>query len=413
MKNFALCLVDRSDILSGLWGYQLEQDLDTPILTWLNPGEESNVGNLVPQEIQNAAEAFVFLYPHSEIDVISLLHIIQRTVVPTYERTWDFHLQISTRDGGFVTVTRIWFQDFRLSFKEADKKQPVKEITLSAPPALFTLAYTGYSDEIKEVQITAFRLGKPSRESAPFLIHQIDSVEGWSEGDEFQSGYERAHRQLAFLSPTQHFLVVDEDNVVIDTPDFSRIQHPNQLNKTFVFHARNPYNGLEYGHGGIKMFCKRDFQNLPPLPSNHDFTQWVASHSEHGMEVVPQVCSIHEFCTSPLAAAVTVYREVFKLAKQRADLAQAWDRVRGGESLLSNPQLREIHERLMAWCSLERYRDTSTLSGAFSIARMADVASLAYHDAHAFLNHSPSKADVNDLPNLRSYLIKEFSDLSP
>lgn len=382
MRDFDLYLDDNSDLLTGLWEYQLDQAiyhyrLLSPSELW-GLGEDCSVDFTRPH---------VVLHPTSTVDVIELMSVIENTVVRQYEKKWLFHLKVQDE-----VVATIWFPDGAVLEEEISPRdtKPIKEVNLDFKPPLSALAATGYDDEVREVQITAFRLGMPLNENSPFLIHRINAQSGNLHatklplGETPQSGYEAAHRLLAALSPTDHFLVVDEDNHITDTPDFD---FTTELNgKVFVFYSENPYNGLVYGHGGIKLFNKKDFQNLPPLPEGHDFTQWVAKHSKYGLEVVPQRCSIHKYARTQLDGAVTAYRENHKLATHLLTCEKGTEEY-----------IRTV-ERLSVWSDPERY--------SFSMEYQAKAAELARMDVMLKPNlpgHIKTP-NINNLLELRTYL---------
>lgn len=80
-----------------------------------------------------------------------------------------------------------------------------------------------------------------------------------------------------------------------------RMQEP----KHYIFHARNPINGLEYGHQAMIAYNKKLV--LGNTGSGLDFTL----DSPH--EVVPIISGTANYATSPWVAWRTAFREVIKL----------------------------------------------------------------------------------------------------
>ncbi len=66
-----------------------------------------------------------------------------------------------------------------------------------------------------------------------------------------------AYREAAIATASEYLYIVDADSLVIF--DFLFDFDPTIYNfSTFVFQARNPVNGLEYGYGGIKLYKRCD-----------------------------------------------------------------------------------------------------------------------------------------------------------
>lgn len=131
------------------------------------------------------------------------------------------------------------------------------------------------------------------------------------------NGIFAAHRMLAAMCPTKAFAVVDEDNWITDVPVL-----PEVIRHTVIYHALNPYNGLIYGHGGLKIFLRSSFRECIGIPQNVDMTEAVSNE----LTVVPQVCSEHRFATTTYQAWRGAFREVIKLLRT-AD-TQSTDRLR-------------------------------------------------------------------------------------
>jgi hypothetical protein len=114
-----------------------------------------------------------------------------------------------------------------------------------------------------------------------------------------------AYHAAAKLSTTPWFFAVFAKLEVSSSFDWSwqpdRLQQP----KHYIFHARNPVNGLEYGHQAMIAYNKTLV--LDNLGQGLDFTL----DSEH--EVVPIVSGTAQYWNSPWMAWRTAFREALKL----------------------------------------------------------------------------------------------------
>ena len=122
------------------------------------------------------------------------------------------------------------------------------------------------------------------------------------------TGRAEAYKACAEVSETPWFFnVFAKCNIL---PEFDFNWQPDWLQgpKHWIFHARNPVNGLEYGHMGIIAYNKKLV--LEQTEWGLDFTL----SARHG--VVPVVGSIAEFNTTPYETWRTAFRECIKLTQQ-------------------------------------------------------------------------------------------------
>jgi hypothetical protein len=139
------------------------------------------------------------------------------------------------------------------------------------------------------------------------------------------TGREAAYKAAATLSETKWFFAVFAKTQVLDSFDFSYQPDRMQQPKHYIFHSRNPLNGLEYGSMNINLYNKQLVLDTKP---GLDFTL----SSPH--EVVPICASISKFNTDPWITWRSAFREVLKL-KQEVD---------AGADV-------EIQHRLHVWCT--------------------------------------------------------------
>jgi len=122
------------------------------------------------------------------------------------------------------------------------------------------------------------------------------------------NGRVAAYHAAAELSTTPWFFAVFAKLRVNDDFDWTwqpdRMQEP----KHYIFHARNPVNGLEYGHQAMIAYNKKLVLNNPG--QGLDFTL----DSAH--EVVPILSGTAEYAYTPWMAWRTAFRECVKLCDQ-------------------------------------------------------------------------------------------------
>ena len=122
------------------------------------------------------------------------------------------------------------------------------------------------------------------------------------------TGRARAYKACALASDTPWFITVFAKCVI--NPEFDFDWQPDYLQgpKHWIFHSRNPVNGLEYGHMAIIAYNRQ--MVLDATEWGLDFTL----SARHG--IIPVVGSTAEFNTDPLATWRTAFRECVKLTQQ-------------------------------------------------------------------------------------------------
>lgn len=139
------------------------------------------------------------------------------------------------------------------------------------------------------------------------------------------TGREAAYKAAARLSDTAWFFAVFAKTEVLSSFRFDFQPDRLQAAKHYIFHSRNPLNGLEYGAMNINLYNRQlTLDTRPGL----DFTL-SAAH-----EVVPICASISRFNTDPWITWRSAFREVLKLKLEVDQGAGA-----------------EIQHRLRVWCS--------------------------------------------------------------
>lgn len=140
------------------------------------------------------------------------------------------------------------------------------------------------------------------------------------------TGRERAYKAAAQLSETPWFYAVFAKTEVLPTFKFDFVPDYYQEPKHYIFHSRNPLNGLEYGAMNVNLYNKQLVLDTDP---GLDFTLSQAH------DVVPLCISISRFNTDPWITWRSAFREVLKLKREVDDGATI-----------------EIEHRLNVWCTV-------------------------------------------------------------
>jgi hypothetical protein len=124
-----------------------------------------------------------------------------------------------------------------------------------------------------------------------------------------------SHKWLAQTSDTEMFLVLDADFKMEDSLTTEELK-PWEQDSVHLWYARNPINGLVYGHGGPKAFNKNAFLDL--REKTIDVT--TSAHSKR-LIVHEQCVGVHAFNWGPEPTWRTAFREAAKLVWGRATAA--------------------------------------------------------------------------------------------
>jgi hypothetical protein len=122
-------------------------------------------------------------------------------------------------------------------------------------------------------------------------------------------GRTQAYHTAAAQSKTDYFFAVFPTIDIDDGFDFSF--QPDRLKNAchYIFHCKNPVNGLEYGHRAVILYNKH--LCLSTIHPNLDFTL------SQPHTVVPQVCGTSHFNTTPEISWRVAFREVLKLCEMK------------------------------------------------------------------------------------------------
>lgn len=142
-------------------------------------------------------------------------------------------------------------------------------------------------------------------------------------------GIHNAHVIAAKKSYTKMFWVVDGDSEIL--PDFN-FDNPHDLHDgwVYVYRAKNPINGLEYGNGGIKLLPRFETANM-----DTDSVDMTTSISKCFVPI-KTVASITCFNTDEYNTWRSAFRECVKLSAKS----------------INRQDNDETEQRLLTWCTV-------------------------------------------------------------
>lgn len=118
-----------------------------------------------------------------------------------------------------------------------------------------------------------------------------------------------AYHTAAAMSETDYFFAVFPTIEIADDFDFEF--QPDRLREAchYIFHCRNPVNGLEYGHRAVILYNKH--LCLSTIHPRLDFTL------SQPHTVVSELCGTSHFNTTPEISWRVAFREVIKLCEMK------------------------------------------------------------------------------------------------
>ena len=169
-------------------------------------------------------------------------------------------------------------------------------VTSIQPHELFDIVFISNGESNAEENYK--RLVKRAPEDCN--IHRVSGVQGIA----------NAHQAAARLATTEMFYVVDADAWILDNFKFEVKREALDYTITYVYNSFNPVNNLVYGYGGVKLFPKSAFDQLPD--TYVDMTTSILDK----LRVLPEISNITEFDTSAYDAWRSAFRECVKLSSR-------------------------------------------------------------------------------------------------
>jgi hypothetical protein len=207
----------------------------------------------------------------------------------------DFHPPLwfnrafySFNDAGSISIAPRDVQAY-LQSQIYDYPYIIKQKSADLPPTLLDIIYISNGEPEAERWYTHL-VNTCGRE-----VKRVMNIDGRSQ----------AYKTAAGLSSTLWFFAVFAKLEVVE--DFDWTWQPDWLQepKHYIFHSRNPVNGLKYGHMGVIAYNRRLV--LETDDWGLDFTL------SRAHAVVPQVSAIAHYNTTPELTWRTAFREVIKL----------------------------------------------------------------------------------------------------
>jgi len=184
-------------------------------------------------------------------------------------------------------------------------------------------------------------------------------------------GRTQAYHSAALMSKTDYFFAVFPTIELEDSFDFTF--QPDRLKNAchYIFHAKNPVTGLEYGHRAVILYNKH--LCLSTVHPSLDFTL------SQPHTVVPQLCGTSHFNLTPEISWRVAFREVLKLCEM-------------------NPTV-ESRYRLKKWCEL-------------GVGNYADLVQKGALDAVAYYKEVNGDKDALQLSYELEWLKDKFNSIS-
>lgn len=143
-------------------------------------------------------------------------------------------------------------------------------------------------------------------------------------------GIFNAHLVAAQNATSSFFWVVDADATVIDAFDFEYNVSEYDFDVLHIWKSVNPINGLEYGHGGVKLIPRHLI-----LDADEDTAVDVTTSISAKIKIVDEISNINNFATNPFNAWRSAFRECVKLAS----------------GIIPRQNEEETLDRLDKWCN--------------------------------------------------------------
>ena len=170
------------------------------------------------------------------------------------------------------------------------------------------------------------------------------------------NGRAAAYKAAAAASETDWFFAVFA-KLEVDI-DFPWDWQPDRLQaaKHYIFHAKNPVNGLEYGHQAMIAYNKRLVMANPG--KGLDFTL------DDAHEVVPILSGVAQYNYTPWMAWRTAFREVLKLKASLPDMESAY-RIKKWCAMQDPDGYVIVNEQYSVWGALDAIDYYDSVNGDF------------------------------------------------
>jgi hypothetical protein len=283
--------------------------------------KEGNVMLIPTKQFKEQMHNLTFLRDYKHINYHAHKTLYQQPIMKTifklqdplkaYQTEKSFYTWMVNKDVGVENTP-----DFYPSFWEDEKmytwgktkdimlvpgNRDIKQFYDIERSVHFDLSY-----EIKPMDIVFLSYDEPSAEKYWKALKEKHPRAKRLQG---VKGRTQAYHAAAAMSETAYFFAVFPTIELDDEFDFTfqpdRMKHACH----YIFHAKNPVNGLEYGHRAVILYNKH--LCLSTIHPSLDFTL------SQPHTVVPQLCGTSHFNQTPEISWRVAFREVLKLCKMK------------------------------------------------------------------------------------------------
>ena len=230
------------------------------------------------------------------------------------------------------------------------------------------IVHTDLDYPVKQMDIVFMSYDEPNAEENWKKLKEKYPRAKWCKGVTPRT---KAYHTAATMSETEYFFAVFPTIDLNDKFDFTF--QPDRLKNAchYIFHCKNPVNGLEYGHRAVILYNKH--LCLSTIHPRLDFTL------SQPHEVVPMLCGTSHFNTTPEISWRVAFREVIKLCEAKPTVESTY--------------------RLKKWCELGK--------GAY--AQLVQKGAL---DAVAYYKENKNNYDALRLSYELAWLKEKFKSIS-
>jgi radical SAM protein with 4Fe4S-binding SPASM domain len=232
-------------------------------------------------------------------------------IIPWYDFEYE-HILYMPYDSDKIWVAKLQAVDEPNGYKEIGEVSPVF-------PDVLDVIFISYNEPNAEEN------WRRVLSKAPYA-KRVDGVDGIF----------NAHKAAAKLATTDMFYVVDGDAYLVD--DWKFDYQPGLFDRdcAYVWHSKNPVNGLTYGYGGVKLFSKKILMKTK---------QWKTL--DMSMSIMPKlkimdtISNITAFNTDEFSTWRSAFRECVKLCyniKQHPNDAENKARLDAWRTINVDPQ---------------------------------------------------------------------------
>ena len=283
--------------------------------------KEGNVMLIPTMEFKRQMHNIRFLRDFKDINYHPQENLFQRPITKTYFNLHDPYVAYEKNDNFYTwminhDLTGVDTPNFFPSFWDDEKMYTwgeTKDIMLLPGNKkikqfydIGRLVHFDHAYKAKPMDIVFLSYDEPSAEAHWKVLKEKHPRAKRIKG---VKGRTAAYHAAASLSETDYFFAVFPTIELDDNFDFTF--QPDRLREAchYIFHAKNPVTGLEYGHRAVILYNKH--LCLSTIHPRLDFTL------SQPHTVVPQLCGTSHFNQTPEISWRVAFREVLKLCEMK------------------------------------------------------------------------------------------------